>query len=1098
MGYSKVEVNDIMEDTYVEEEDEVDEARVVRGLDDVSPQTERENQLNDNVNPENENDKIESELERLKNKMIEKDSKLKRARDDLSNSEIVVEQLTVALPAKRYRVPDRERSRKNKGDSRVSIVQGDVVSISARFRELDGDVAHTQAHVQKGNERLRKKDDLLKKSPAGIGVDRELEELCAQVDEAGLVGHLSPVIGTGDEEDTVAELIEWPRLKGSRVEYPTFSSHVSQGGDYLYLLPDLAKEKKCKRLGDEVSMEYVQGIVKDSRTDGFCCYLTQFDYGLSLPLSNLAKSVMNLIGVCPAQLNFNFGEVIFVCETLNERWAASGSEKRITAKDFLEYYAVKYVTTTNGAYLCSSSVRPCFFNLSAAGRVWNDNPLWVSGINCIVSRKESFIDVAVREGTKLEAVLKELEISRFKRVASKDDKVRRSQAKRRLVGKTSGSMEEKLTTSELNFPLKLMRLNEILDGPVDMATVSSTIVRNLAKRKAIKRGAVPRSVSSVSVDDSSKRRKVISPTKSQEMLEGSDKIAEGTDLRPRFEVEADLLEEQCRAKALEKMVAVMDDEFKKVVGAGKKISQLEGEKNQLEEKLTRERVDFQLEREKEKEPAALKLKQVRAESEAEAIRLVTASTISWNNLAGKFCQLRYTKAEITSFSKENYEEMEIMDEEEEIENSRLRVVDLEGLLEVEKKSSAELQKELDTAREREEKTLLYNVEYAKEYKALISQSRHEAELAEYRIRALNEEISDMKCSIRALNELLLKGEIDLDTVRTNLVVSEADFEKLSSSIVGKDRKLRNSEQICDSLIARLDRLKADLRRLKGKKAQSRADLVEIQAKNKNLVDDLAHAYGNVKRATQREKEMNERINQLCARISESERELRVRELKYKKDLKFELDKRYCEIASGEGSREMKEFLHRKEELVENMRINLANSRQKSIDLTRQMSERIDQLTAELAESKARRWKDNKRAAVTHQAFKELVVHEQEKCDGEVLHQRQLSALVAFSVEEIKFLQVERDLMQDCFSGRTCVCKVDISSIDPIGVMDRGIGTMTAEHIARGRKIVAERASEYMPSRTEIGGSSSIVSPTLVVGGKSTTLPSRKTSRVKKK
>ncbi|KAF6172485.1 hypothetical protein GIB67_006998 [Kingdonia uniflora] len=534
--------------------------------------------------------------------------------------------------------------------------------------------------------------------------------------------------------------------------------------------------------------------------------------------------------------------------------------------------------------------------------------------------------------------------------------------------------------------------------------------------------------------------------------------------------------------------------------------------------MTREREAFQLEQEKEREDAALKLNEVRSDSVAEAERLVTAFATSWNNLVGKLYQLRYTKAEIMAFSKGNYEEKEIMDEEEaeemedglnvaekttadnqeainqEIEISRLRVMDLEGLLEVEKKSSAELQDVcvctlcLATKvcyegarrcwREREEQTLLYNVEYAEEYEALISQdlalnqltselvelkekvasgSRHEAELAEYRIRALNEDISDIKYSIRALNKQLLKREIDLDTARTNLAVSEANFEKLSSSIVGKDRELRNSVQIRDSLIAR-----------------------------------------NVRRIVQREKEMNERIIQLCARISESERELRVREMKYKKDLKFELDKRDGEIASGEGSREMMEFLHRKEELVENMRIDLTNSRQKSIDLTRQMSECIDKLTAELAESKACRLKDNKRVAVTHQAFKELVVHEQEKCDGKALHQRQLSALVVFFVEEIKFLQVERDLMQDCFSGKTCVCKLDLSSIDPIGVMDRGIGTTTGEQIARGREIIDERAPEYMASRTEIGGSPSVVSPTLVVGGRSTALPSSKSSRVKKK
>ncbi|KAF6138055.1 hypothetical protein GIB67_042960 [Kingdonia uniflora] len=815
---------------------------------------------------------------------------------------------------------------------------------------------------------------------------------CAKADEVHLVGHLSPVIGVGDEEDIVAVLVEWPRLKGTRVEYPMGCSRfrefykvkssvdgiwgnafrykgnffrtcsVRQGEDYLNFLPDLAKEKKCKRLGDEVSLEYVQGVVKESRIDGFCYYLSQFDYELKLPLSNLAKSVMNMIGACPAQQNCNFWEVILVCETLNERWAASGSESRTTAKDFLEYYAVKNVTATNGAYLSSSSSRPCFFDLSSAGQVWNDNRLWVSGeclqrsdeepleinnrtitkgISCKVSRKESFIDFVAKEGIELEVVLKKLGINRFKRVASKDDKVMRSQAKRRMAGKTPGSMEENMLTLELNTPLKLVRLNEMPDGPVDMATVSSTVVENLAKRKAMKKGAASRSATSDSVDDNSKRRKVTPPAKSQVVLEESIKIVEGADLRSYFEVETGLMEEQCRAKAREKGVTVVEDEFKKFALAlrgvqlglqdssielERRISQLEGEKNQFEESLTREREAFQLELEKEREAAVLKLKEVRAER--------------------KLYQLRYTKAEILAFSEWNYEEKEIVDEEEveemedglnvaektvadnqetinqEIESLRLRVVDIEGLLEVEKNSSADLQYEdrlddnmklslkLEEAKSQVEDKIATLLSRDLALNQLINElielkeraasgSQYDAELAKYRIRALNDEISDMKCNIRALNEQFI--------------------------IVGKDLELRNSAQIRDSLIARLDCLKADLCRLKENEAKSRADLAEVQAKNKSLVDDLAHVRGNVRRAVQRDKEMNERINQLCARITELERELRAREMKYEKDLKLELDKRDGKIASGEGSREMKEFLRQKEELVENMRIDLTNS-----------------------------------------------------------------------------------------------------------------------------------------------------------------------------
>ncbi|KAF6139504.1 hypothetical protein GIB67_005141 [Kingdonia uniflora] len=401
---------------------------------------------------------------------------------------------------------------------------------------------------------------------------------CAKADEVDLGGRLSPVIGVGDEEDVVAELVECPRLKGARVEYPMGCSQFWE----------------------------------------FC----------------KAKSSVDRI------------------------WG----------------HAFGY-----------------------RGRVWNDNLLWVSGeclqrsdeeplelknrtitkgISDKVSRKESFIDSVAKEGTELKVALKKLGINRFKRVASKDDKV---------------------------------------------------------------------------------------------VFEESVKIAEGANLRPRFEVETGLMEEQYQAKAREKGVTVVKNEFKK------------------------EKEAFQLELEKEREAAALKLKEVRAE---------------W-----KLYQLRYTNAEILAFSKGNYEKKEIVDEEE--------VEEMEDGLNVVEKTFADNQetidqKELDVAREREEQTLLYNAEYAEEYEALISQyedrlddnvklslkldeaksqvedktatllskdlalnqliselaelkeraasgSRHDAELAKYRIRALNDEISDMKCNIRALNEQLLKREIDLDT-----------------------------------------------------------------------------------------------------------------------------------------------------------------------------------------------------------------------------------------------------------------------------------------------------------------------------------------------
>ncbi|KAF6166779.1 hypothetical protein GIB67_005655, partial [Kingdonia uniflora] len=229
-------------------------------------------------------------------------------------------------------------------------------------------------------------------------------------------------------------------------------------------------------------------------------------------------------------------------------------------------------------------------------------------ISCKVSRKECFIDSVAKEGTELEVALKNLGINRFKRVASKDD--------------------------------KLARLNKMSDGPVDMAAVSSIVVRNLAKRKVAKREAASCSATPDSVDDSSKRRKVTPPAKLQVVLEESAKIAEGADLRLHFEF----------ARALRGVQLGLQD---RSIELEKRISQ--------------------------------------------------------NNLVGKLYQLRYTKAEILAFSEGNYEEKEIVDEEkveemedvqnivektvaynQELESLRLRVMDLEGLLEVEKNSSADL------------------------------------------------------------------------------------------------------------------------------------------------------------------------------------------------------------------------------------------------------------------------------------------------------------------------------------------------------------------------------------------------------------------------
>ncbi|KAF6168416.1 hypothetical protein GIB67_004968 [Kingdonia uniflora] len=136
-----------------------------------------------------------------------------------------------------------------------------------------------------------------------------------------------------------------------------------------------------------------------------------------MPLTNLVKGIMNIIGVCPVQLNENMWEVINVCEFLNKLWEENEVERRISPEVILQFYGVKNLFASGGAYFSASSTRPLFFDLNSAGRIWNDN---VKGPSSNMKRKKSLLDFVAQEQIKLEAVLKELGIS-IKKSSGKGD-----------------------------------------------------------------------------------------------------------------------------------------------------------------------------------------------------------------------------------------------------------------------------------------------------------------------------------------------------------------------------------------------------------------------------------------------------------------------------------------------------------------------------------------------------------------------------------------------------------------------------------------------------------------------------------------------------
>ncbi|KAF6154768.1 hypothetical protein GIB67_032380, partial [Kingdonia uniflora] len=84
---------------------------------------------------------------------------------------------------------------------------------------------------------------------------------------------------------------------------------IAEGEEYFYVLADLKVEKRDGGIDELISSEYFGGNVQSDLSESFLCYQSQLEYGFSLPLTNLAKGIMNTIGECPVQLNGNMWEV---------------------------------------------------------------------------------------------------------------------------------------------------------------------------------------------------------------------------------------------------------------------------------------------------------------------------------------------------------------------------------------------------------------------------------------------------------------------------------------------------------------------------------------------------------------------------------------------------------------------------------------------------------------------------------------------------------------------------------------------------------------------------------------------------------------------
>ncbi|KAF6158361.1 hypothetical protein GIB67_022441 [Kingdonia uniflora] len=140
--------------------------------------------------------------------------------------------------------------------------------------------------------------------------DIEVDMRSPPVSKASTSGHSddSEIKTSGSEEEGGVD--QFPVFPGRLIIGRQFRGcTVAMGEEYFNLLADLVNGKRARGIKESISFEYFDGDVQTELSKCFLRYLSQLEYGLSLPLSNLVKGIMNLIGGCPVRMNGNMWKV---------------------------------------------------------------------------------------------------------------------------------------------------------------------------------------------------------------------------------------------------------------------------------------------------------------------------------------------------------------------------------------------------------------------------------------------------------------------------------------------------------------------------------------------------------------------------------------------------------------------------------------------------------------------------------------------------------------------------------------------------------------------------------------------------------------------
>ncbi|KAF6156916.1 hypothetical protein GIB67_039677 [Kingdonia uniflora] len=561
---------------------------------------------------------------------------------------------------------------------------------------------------------------------------------------------------------------------------------IAVGEEYFYLLADFEVEKRDRGIDKSISLEYFDGDIRGDLSEGFLCYLSQLEYGLSLPLTNLVKRIMNTIEACPVQLNGNMWEErveALYCGQYRGRYRECKYLKSDKEDDKIKSgykYSWKYEHKGEAKGEWSSSKEFHYNYYKANGHLhyycWKLHPELRPKEE---KRNKEIYALAAEEETELELLLKGLGLSRKKKVDNRSNKVLMAQSTRSMAGIDVGKRQKRM--------LKALTASGTTGSGDDVIDKRRRVKPSGESREKVAEGR------SASVDD----LKEVEERSRMAVLQGEEDTSK-------------------MAARLVKGIWLSIEEEK---------SELKKVNVELEKKLARSRADGlkdvkQLKASHAKAINTIKLGtyvEEEDEEEAEAVGIVDGQD-------GVSCQ---TVLDIQGDDVELPEGGSV----KAVRKMSLRINDLESGFARERETSkallsvqAELQVELESSRSREDGVLMCNREFAEQFDRMKEGNENREDQcvkAHFRLVELTQAIFDLTLQVDEKDSEIKKGLNEL--AEHKLDAAHIREKVLEGEIKANESLVKRKEELLKEMLAR-EELNVEIGRL-------RAWVVDFEAMN---------------------------------------------------------------------------------------------------------------------------------------------------------------------------------------------------------------------------------------------------------------------------